>query len=285
MNRLLGLLLLVLFCSGCRYESKTVCDPSLKYLPVKPDELTMMYTNEALAVINSYTTELAWYHQIWLENAYVQIEDDGKMHVWVDFNTQANEEIPGARKLSVKVIDGLLAALNASTILAPVGPFTPDILYFSIEYTSYYGVYVDTLLVGRSELQHGYMNMYYAHDAFQIDPVYYHKHSEPYETSQKIVAVVEKVESRLKPTRESIYDRLVSPEDWFGGEPDYIRKAPEAFDAYEYRYKTTLSNYPRYGVDLPSGDIETISGGKPGQPAGSPPYPSQQQQRPPNRNP
>ncbi|NGX57177.1 MAG: hypothetical protein K940chlam3_00060 [Chlamydiae bacterium] len=257
--RLVIALLLTLFLTGCRWESDTYCDPSLKNLPARPDDETMYYQHELCKVINEYATELEWYHQVWLEHSYAKRDDDGQFIVWVDFTSQANEDIPNARRLSVRVIDGLIDKLNESEILrnAQPGPFTFEHIYFSLEYKSFYGKYNDSLLVGRSELKYGYLNVFYAHDAFQVEPIVYHKHTEPYEISRCIVATQDETHKRLKPTGESIFDRMVSPEDWMSGDPEYVRKPPEEFKSYEYDYRSTLSNYPKYAETLPSGEIKT----------------------------
>ena len=258
--RILLALLITICLTGCRWESDTVCDPSVRMLPVRPDDETMYFQKELCHVITAYATELEWYYQIWLEHSYAKWdEDEGNFIVWVDFTTQANEDLPGARRLSVRIIDGLLDRLNESEILtsAQGRKFVFEDLYFSVEYTSFYGRYNDPLLVGRSELKHGYLNVFYAHDCFQVEPIIYHAHSEPYETSRCIVASQDATHKNLRPTKESIFDRLVSPEDWLSGDPDYVREPERIFDAYEFDYKSTISNYPKYGRVQPSGAIET----------------------------
>jgi len=252
-------LLIALLLTGCRWESDTLCDPSERILPVRPDDETMYYQKEFCRVINEYATELEWYYQIWLEHSYAKLDDDGSFVVWLDFASQAHEDIPGARRLSVRIIDGFLERLNKSPILraAQGRDFVPDDLYFSIEYTSFYGRYDDPLLVGRTELKYGYMNIFYAHDCFTVDPVVYHKHSEPYETSRCIVATQDATYKRLKPTSESIYDRILDPEDWLSGDPDYVRRPQQEFDAYEFDFKSTISNFPKYENDTPSGGLRT----------------------------
>lgn len=256
-------LLVTLFLTGCRWECDTLCDPSERMLPVAFDDEMMVYQKEFCRVINEFATELEWYYQIWLEHSYAKQDDDGSFIVWVDFTTQDIEDLPGARRLSVRMIDSLLDRLNGSQILrsGQGRDFTFEDLYFSIEYTSFYGRYNDPLIVGRSELKHGYMNVFYAHDAFKVDPIIYHKHSEPYETSRCIVAAQDAARKRLRPTKERIYDRIVAPEDWMSGDPDYLRRPENIFDAYEFDFKSTLSNFPSYERVLPSGETVPVDNG------------------------
>jgi hypothetical protein len=256
--RFLLALFALLVLTGCRWESDTYCDPREKMLPVRPDEETMFYQHEICKLVNEYATKLEWYHQVWLEHCYAEFEND-KFNLYVDFSSQANLNIPEARKMTVRIIESLLDHLNENELLVArqESKFTPENLYFNLTYTSFYGKYVDSLLVGRSELKYGFLNVFYAHDAFMVDPVIYHKHSEPYETSKCIVATQDKTDKKLKPTPESIYDRIVAPQDWMSGDPDYVRRPPGDFDAYELIRRGTMSNYPRYGIERASGAIET----------------------------
>lgn len=246
--RLLFAFLLLLSLTGCRWESDTYCDPSERILPARPDEETMYYHNEFCRVINEYATELGYYRQIWLEHSYAERGDDGRFVVWVDFSTQANVDLENARRISVFTIDSLLDKLNSSEILmrGNPGPFTFHDLYFSIEYTSFYGKYNDPLLVGRSELKYGYMDLFYAHDAFKLDPIVYHKHSEPFETSRCIVAAQNATLQKIDPSGKDVFDHIISPEDWLAKKSHFIRESAKKFDAYEYQYHSALSNYTRY---------------------------------------
>lgn len=240
-------LLMILVLPCCRWESDTYCDPREKMLPLRPDQETMFYQHEICKVINTYATKLDWLHQIWLENCYANYEEDGQFYIFVDFSTQDNLDLPEARRMSVLLIEGLLKALNENQLLVAHqnGPFTPDNLYFSIEYTSFYGKYIDILLVGRTELKYGYLNVFYAHDAFMLDPVIYHKHSEPYETSKCIVAAEFKELKKLKPTAEFVYDRMLTPEKWTSGVPDYILKhSSEEYKPLDFSETSAVSNYP-----------------------------------------
>lgn len=258
MKRLI-LALLLLLLTSCRWESDTVCDPRENLLPVKPDEETWFLTQLILSIINTYAVELEAYHQIWLEHSYAIRGDDGRFYIWVDFTTQSLQDIPGARRLSVLMIEDLLKRLNENENLLATQdfePFTSDNLYFSIEYTSFYGRYIDTYLVGRSELKYGYMNVFYAQDAFQLWPVVYHKHSEPYETSVLIVEAQDAANKRIKPTREMIYDQLTSRIDWFSGDPDYIRETPDIFDSNDFRTRGVITNYPKKGDEENSGALK-----------------------------
>ncbi|GEM_PF-2299348 len=252
MKRAATLLLLILCLTGCRYESDFVCDPRERMLPAKPDPETWAYTKEILKIVNTMGAELEYYHQVWLEHSYAIRDDDGQFYIWLDFSTQSLQDIPGARRLMVKLVTDLLGRLNDSSMLAAAQqgiPFTTDNLYVDIEYTSFYGVYDDPLYVGRSELDHGYMNVFYAHTAFEKEPVYYHKHSEPFETSVEIVAAIEKADEHLRPDYIHQYDRLVSPVDWMSGQPDYVRSRTEDFDIDKFKKKSTLSNYPKRGIE------------------------------------
>lgn len=255
--RLLIALLTLSLLTACRWESDTYCDPRERMLPVRPDEDTMFYQHEICKIINTYATEIEYYHQVWMENCYANFED-GKFYLFLDFTTQTNLDLIEARRMSVRMIESILKRLNANQLLVSRqgGPFTPENLYFSIEYTSFYGKYIDILLVGRSELKYGFLNIFYAHDAFMLDPVIYHKHSEPYEISKCIVFTQDRVRKELKPNAERAYDEVVGPENWMTGTPDYVRKPTEEFNAYDFNFRSTLTNYPKSEEQLPSGAVQ-----------------------------
>lgn len=227
-------------------------------LPIRPDDAEMETQHAFCRAINAYATEVYWYHQIMLENAYATKGLDGKWGIWIDFKSQALLDINGARRVSVRMIEDIIQVLNCYADLkeAQGRAFKVEDLYFSIEYESFYGVYDDPLLVARTELAHGYMNVFYAHTAFQVEPVIWHKHSEPFETSQCIVYTQDEVNSYLQPTGTSVFDKLVAAEDWMSGDPDYVRRPADRFDSYEYGKKGVLSNYPRYEYTDPAGGLE-----------------------------
>lgn len=261
-----GLILLALVLTGCRWESDTYCDPSCKMLPVKPDPETWVYQEEIIRIINTFATEIEFYHQINLESSYAIRGDDGLYYIWLYFSTQAIQDIPGARRLIVQMVEEVLQRLNENALVVGAQggeDFTTDNLYLCLEYTSFYTRYDDPLMVARSELKYGYLDTFYAGTAFEVNPVIYHKHCEPYETSLLIVQTELATEKNLQTTGLSIYDRLTSPVDWMSGKPDYVRLPRDIFDADDFREKSTLSNYPRHGMQEPSGAIKTFNGKEP----------------------
>ncbi len=184
--RLIPLFLLIIAatsCGACREGCAPVREPQ-----VEEDYFGKDIRRELERIITIYALGLKQKRCMQLEHAYI-VHDFG-YHVSLDFTSQDTLEIEEARVLFVEVVEEFLDLLNKDSVLASYTSgyeFTPEDLYYSIEYESFRGKYIDPLYVARQQLEEGLFTSYYAHDALDTKSVVYHKHYEPWETSVLIV--------------------------------------------------------------------------------------------------
>lgn len=180
--------LIILATVGLFSCKATTCVPFVE----KEDEEEFFFSDarrEITRIITIYAIELKQMLCMTLENSYIMHDDFG-FHIWVDWKSQDNLDIEETRRLFVSVVEGLLDRLNYDEELKSMTGnfvFSPDYLYLSIEFESFFGKYIDPLYVARIDLEEGIVSSYYAHDAFDVKTPVYHKHYEPYETSLLIV--------------------------------------------------------------------------------------------------
>lgn len=218
MARLVLALIFLLTLSGCGREH--CCDlydwltGDVEYkIPLTPE--TIAINEEIARTLVDYGVKIDQDRNLYVESSYAKRSMNGKYWIWMDLTSQRILDVPGARRMMVNLVEGLLEALNGNEKLRGIQTFTPQDLYVSVELESFFGRYIDSLYVARVELFDGELVASYAHDCFQCELETYHKHIEFYQMSKVLVAEDDKVRSEYK----SIYDPLKSlyqeqPEEW-----------------------------------------------------------------------
>lgn len=227
-------ILLTLFLLGCK---ATTCVPFADKL----DEEELFFSDarrEITRIITIYSIELKQQLCLQLENAYVMHDDFG-FHVWVDWKSQENLDIEEGRRYFVSIVEGLLDRLNYDDNLKSMTgnfQFSPDFLYLSIEFESFFGKYIDPLYIGRLELVDGIFGAFYAHDGFDVKSPVYHKHFEPYETSVLIV----QTQRAMWEMQKEIEDSELKLEK---EKAEYVRLLRQAFER-KLRVKYKINENP-----------------------------------------
>lgn len=189
MRRLIILVILVSLTSCCKFKlwwwqkDCGECDhnKNSNVVRVAMDEDQYQATCEISKIIIDYQDELKRDLEMYLIHSYAEPDEYGQWHIWLDFNTQEILDVAGARRMIVRTVEGFLDRLNSHPWLyIRTGRFTPMSLYVSVELTSYYGKFIDPLIVGRMELEGGFLTCYYAHDALNPRSIIFHQHFEPY---------------------------------------------------------------------------------------------------------
>jgi hypothetical protein len=159
-------------------------------------------------IINKYALELKTSRNLTLNNSYVYRDGEDGILVWLDFYTQDLADVPQARELMVDVVEGFLTRMNADAGLRDLfdgQEFDIEDLYINVEFTSFFGQFVDPLYVGRMELKDREFAAFYSHTALnkwleQRNSFY--MHSEPYEYSKKFVLV--EIDARKNKLKEQV---------------------------------------------------------------------------------
>ena len=220
------LLAVLTSCGCCNFDSDNKQSAEIVRVPMSSEEYTVI--KEIAAIIINFDDELKRDLNTYLDNSYAfPDEESSHFTVWMDFHSQEILDVAGARRLIVRIVEGLLERLNNDPWLSEYagGSFTPRDLYISLELTSYYGKFIDPLIVGRVELCKGLLNCFYAHDAMDPLSVEQHQHFEPYESSRFFV----EQEDLMKERQEKVPPNK---------DPSYIRAKRDKLLGFEKAYPT-----------------------------------------------
>lgn len=232
MNRLIVFLLLVgLTSCNCCLPPEGKKSAEIIRVPMSSEEYSII--KEIAAIIINYDDELKRDLNVYLDNSYAfPNEERGHIVIWMDFHSQEILDVAGARRMIVRIVEGLLERVNTDPWLSEYagGSFTPKDLYISVELTSFYGKHNDVLIVGRMELNNGVLNCYYAHDALDPRSVEQHQHFEPYESARFFVEQEDLMRERQ--------EMMVPP---INKNPSYIRAKRDKLLGFEKAY---LPYYP-----------------------------------------
>lgn len=177
-------------------------------------------TTESIDIINTYAAELETTNNLYLDRSYVA-RADGRVILWFSFHTQEEADIRQTRRMMVDVVEGYLKRFNSNPALVALNdgvPFTPGNFYVNIDFTSFYGQFIDILYVARAELDEGEFTSFYAHTDFNIWAVTrpnFHMHTEPYEHTKQFVLVElnvkkAKIKQRIEAIKEEAARRRLS---------------------------------------------------------------------------
>lgn len=122
-----------------------------------------------------------------LENSFAIIEDGFIQKMYLEYSTQRLLTLSETRLLMVTIVDGFLDLLNRHTELSfqlSHFPFTSADLDVTLNFESYFGLYVDPLYMGRVYLRNGCV-YYYAFDIKNINADWWHQKTEPYLKSRE----------------------------------------------------------------------------------------------------
>lgn len=203
-------------------------------------------TQEIICMITKTAVRLDKEEGLSLHSAYAN-KENGELYIWADFQTQRILDLQGARRLSVDLIESILATLNEQSSLNTT--FSVDNLYISVEFESFFGAYVDPLYVGRVELKNNFLTCFYANSALDPDAVVFHKHSEPYSTSKVIVACEREEEGKYK-GKYKAYNALVETPDWESASFKVIENTNQP--------SRTTSNLPKTNAVLRDKDLHKV---------------------------
>lgn len=160
----------------------------------------LLFSEEIPQIVLPFADELKSKERINLRHSYVYRDDEGNYIVWLDFYTQLLYDVDQTRRLMVHVVEGLLERLNADGQLYSRwgAPFTFEDLYVSIDFESFFGIYIDPLYISRAVLLCGNLTAFYANTATDMHSVVYHKHEEPYVSSRLFVTIEEGIDEAKK---------------------------------------------------------------------------------------
>jgi hypothetical protein len=139
----------------------------------------------------------------------------GRYGFWADFYSQEILDVCAARHFIVDLIEGILGNINRYSEYVRSGQVVlePSDIYVNVKFSSFYGVYVDPLYVGRTELKDGYITGYYAHTALNPDSIIFHIHFEPYVRSLLLRNIDNQIEEerQVKIEREKALEKSKEP--------------------------------------------------------------------------
>lgn len=201
MRHLIAFLILIIL-SGCCWDRDWRCvkkDKNPKPGPMMTADF-LLFSEEIPQIVLPYADELKSKERINLRHSYVYRDDEGNYIIWLDFYTQLLYDVDQTRRLMVHVVEGLLERLNADGQLYSRwgAPFTFEDLYVSIDFESFFGIYVDPLYMSRAVLLCGTLTAFYANTATDMHTPVYHKHEEPYVSSRLFVAIEEGIDEAKK---------------------------------------------------------------------------------------
>ena len=164
-------------------------------------------------IINRYALELKASNDLFLDRSYAKI-DDGQIVVWLSFHTQELADINLTRRIMVDIVEGYIKRMNANAVLVQLNegyPFDPSNFYINIDFSSFFGQFVDPLYVGRAELTGDEFNTFYANTALNKWAELrhnFHMHSEPYWVTKQIVMIEvnakkEKIKQHIEEIKEA----------------------------------------------------------------------------------
>lgn len=243
MMRWISLVLLVFLSScGCGF----LFHGQEKVVKLPMDAQTLAQTQEITCTISKMAVRLDKEEGLYLHSAYAN-KSMGEFLIWADFKTQRILDLQGARRLSVDLVESILANLNENPSLNTT--FSIENLYLSIEFESFFGAYVDPLYVGRVELKDNFLTCFYAHTALDPDSVVFHEHTEPYYTS-KVIVTCEREEEKNYKGKYKAYNALVQPPDWESSSFKVIENPSQP--------SRTTSNLPKTNTVLKEKDLQKV---------------------------
>lgn len=182
--RLATILIALSFITSCTNRCADMNLPPEVFAPDRTVE-----TLEIVEFLNLWALEMDEKLNVQLAWSYAYPGVDG-YDLLLDFTSQEILDIPGVRRLVVAMMDRLQEFMNSSNVIRNKYHnfvLTPYNVYLSIEFESFFGRFVDPLYVGRLELNGGELTAFYAHTAFEPEPIIFHQHYEPYEVTRTIV--------------------------------------------------------------------------------------------------
>lgn len=197
MRLILGLFC-VLFLTSCSYIPDWASPFPAAQMAPKAEPI--IHTEEATHIVQEYSVDMKYEHNIHLERAKTCYNENGIQTIQLEYITQDLIELCDARKLIVDLTENMLARLNQDTILGPEFasfPVRPENLEIYIVYESYFGEYVDPRYIYWICMEDGAVD-YYTWELMYLDNRCWHCKHETYATSREIVVYQREAEKRYE---------------------------------------------------------------------------------------